>query len=107
MWRNWLGEVNAIPAESEKCGYKSRMTSVQVTAIDQNFLSNNNGERSILGNVNGINPIHTGLFGWRVPGRDVFHLHPITPLSLTSDDSNFVQNYSGVGSIFWGKKNQD
>ena len=42
-----------------------------------------------------------------VPGRGVFHLHPATPLSLKSDDSNFVQNYFGVGSIFWGKKNRD
>ena len=37
----------------------------------------------------------------------VFHLHPVTPLSFKSDDSNFVQNYFGVGSIFWGKRNWD
>ena len=36
-----------------------------------------------------------------------FHLHLVTPLSLKLDDSNFVQNYFGAGSIFWGKKNQD
>ena len=57
--------------------------------------------------------IHTGPFlAGAVPGGggavewSVFHLHPVTPLSLTSDDSNFVQNYFGVGSIFWGKKNR-
>ena len=33
-------------------------------------------------------------------GGVVFHLHPVTPLSFKSDDSNFVQNYSRVGSIF-------
>ena len=32
---------------------------------------------------------------------------PCTPLSLTSDASKFVQNYFGVGSIFWDKKNWD
>ena len=42
-----------------------------------------------------------------VPGGGVFHLHPVTPLSVKSDDSNFVQNYFGIGSIFWGKKNRD
>ena len=42
-----------------------------------------------------------------VPGRGVFHLHPVTPLSFNSDDSNFVQNYFGVGLMFWGKKNRD
>ena len=40
-------------------------------------------------------------------GVGVFHLHPATPLSLQSDYSNFVQNYFGVGSIFWCKKNWD
>ena len=40
-------------------------------------------------------------------GRGVFHLHPITPLSLQSDGSNFVQNYFGVGQMFCGKKNRD
>ena len=40
-------------------------------------------------------------------GRVVFHLHPVTPLSLQSDDSNFVQNYFGVRSIFCDKKNRD
>ena len=57
-----------------------------------------------------FNPIHTGLFLAGVvpgPGGDVFHLHPVTPLAFKSDDSNFVQNYFGVGSIFWGKKNRD
>ena len=34
-------------------------------------------------------------------------LHPVTPLSLKSDDSIFVQNYFGVGPIFCGKKNLD
>ena len=42
-----------------------------------------------------------------VPGRAVFHLHPVTPLSLKLNDSNFVQNYFGAGSIFWGKKNRN
>ena len=28
-------------------------------------------------------------------GEDVFHLHPVTSLSLKSDDLNFVQNYFG------------
>ena len=36
--------------------------------------------------------------------RGGFHLHPVTPLSFTSDDSNFVQNYFGVGAIFWGQE---
>ena len=50
-----------------------------------------------------------GLFGWCSTGGGgcVFYLHPVTPLSFKSDDSNFVQNYLGVGSIFWGKKNRD
>ena len=38
-----------------------------------------------------------------VPGEAV----PPPPLSFKSDDSNFVQNYFGVGSIFWDKKNRD
>ena len=47
-------------------------------------------------------------FGWFSTGvGSVFSLHPVTPLSFMSDDSNFVQNYFGVGSIFWGKKNRD
>ena len=51
-----------------------------------------------------------GFFDWCSTERGegggrCFHLHPVTPLSLRSDDSNFVQNYFGVGSIFWGKKN--
>ena len=47
-----------------------------------------------------------GFFGWcSTGGGGVFHLYPVTPLSLKSDDSNFVQNYFGVGSIFCGKKN--
>ena len=37
----------------------------------------------------------------------VFHLHPVTPLSFKSDDSNFVQNYFGVESMFWGKRKRD
>ena len=40
-----------------------------------------------------------------VPGA--FHLHPVTHLSLTSDDLKFVQNYFGVGLIFCGKKHWD
>ena len=36
-----------------------------------------------------------------------FQLHPLTPLSLKLDDSNFVPNYFGAGSIFWCKKNRD
>ena len=40
-------------------------------------------------------------------GGDIFHLHPVTPLSFMSDDSNFVQNHFGIGSIFWDKKNRD
>ena len=47
-----------------------------------------------------------GVFGWCSTGG-VFHLHPVTPLPLKSDDSNFVQNYLGVRSIFWFKKNRD
>ena len=35
-----------------------------------------------------------------VPGMGVFHLHPATPLSFKSDDSNFVQNSFGAGSVF-------
>ena len=42
-----------------------------------------------------------------VPGRRGFHLHPVTPLSFMPDDSNFVQNYFVVRSIFKGKENQD
>ena len=57
---------------------------------------------SIMHCISCFNPIHTGLFGWcSTGGRGggegrVFHLHPVTPLSLKSDNSNFVQNYSGV-----------
>ena len=40
-------------------------------------------------------------------GEGVFHLHPVTSLPFKLDDSNFVQNYFGEGSIFWGKKNRD
>ena len=36
-----------------------------------------------------------------------FHLHPVTHLSLKSDDSDFVQNYFGVGLIFCSKKHWD
>ena len=55
-----------------------------------------------------INPIHTGLFSLvQNRGEGVIHLHPVTPLSLKSDDSNFLQNYFGIGSVFWGKKNWD
>ena len=46
-----------------------------------------------------------GFFGW-CSTRGV-HLQPVTPLSLKLDLSDFVQNYFGAGSIFWGKKNQD
>ena len=39
------------------------------------------------------------VFGWCSigggGGGGCFHLHPATPLSLKSDDSNFVQNYFG------------
>ena len=49
-----------------------------------------------------------GFLAGVVPGGGgVFYLHPVTPLSFKSDDSNFVQNYFGVGSIFCGKKNRD
>ena len=57
-----------------------------------------------------FNPIHTGIFGWcstGLGGWGVFYLHSVAPLSFESDDSNFVQNYFGLGSIFWGKKNRD
>ena len=40
--------------KSRKYGYKSRMSSVHVTAIDQNFLLNNKGDMSLLGNINGM-----------------------------------------------------
>ena len=40
-----------------------------------------------------------GSGGWCGTGRGVFHFHPVTPLSFKSDDSNFVQNYFGVGSM--------
>ena len=40
-------------------------------------------------------------------GGGGFHLHLVTPLSHKSDDSSFVKNYSGVSSIFCGKKNWD
>ena len=47
-----------------------------------------------------------GYFGCcSIGGRGVFHLRPVTPLSLKLGDSDFVQNYFGAGSIFWGKKN--
>ena len=51
-----------------------------------------------------------GFFGWcstEGGGGGVFHLHPVTPLSFKSDNLNFVQNYFGIGSISWGKKNQN
>ena len=35
-------------------------------------------------------PFHTGLFLVGVVPEGVFHLHPVTPLSFKSDDSNFV-----------------
>ena len=47
-----------------------------------------------------------GFFGW-CSTRGVFHLHPVTPLSFKSDDLNFVQNYFGIGSVFWGNKTRD
>ena len=28
-------------------------------------------------------------------------------IAMGADGSNFVQNYFGVGSIFWGEKNRD
>ena len=55
-----------------------------------------------------INPVRTRLFlAGVVLGGDVFDLHPLTPFSLKSNDSNFVQNYFGIGSVFCGKKNRD
>ena len=49
-----------------------------------------------------------GFFGWcSTGGGGVFHLHPVTPLSFKSEDSNFVQDYFEVGSIIWGKRNRD
>ena len=39
--------------------------------------------------------------------RGVFYLHPVTPLSFKSDHSDFVQNYFGVGPVFYSKKNRD
>ena len=57
-----------------------------------------------------VNFIITGAFLAGVApggGGGVFHLHSVTPLPFKSDDSNFVQNYFGVGSIFWGKKSRD
>ena len=48
-----------------------------------------------------------GFFGWcSTGGGGVFYLHPLTPLSLKSDISNFVKNYFGIRSIFCGKKNR-
>ena len=47
------------------------------------------------------------LFEWCSTRRGVFRLHPVTPLSLKSNDSNFVQNYFGVRSTFCGSKNWD
>ena len=38
-----------------------------------------------------------GFFGWSSTGS-VFHLHPVTALSFKSGNSNFVQNYFGIGS---------
>ena len=35
-----------------------------------------------------------------------FHLHPVTPLSLKFEGSNFLQNYFWLRSIFCNKKNQ-
>ena len=57
-----------------------------------------------------FNPIKIipGFFPGVVPGGGgVFHLHPVIPLYLKLDDSNFVQNYFRAGSKFWGKKNRD
>ena len=50
--------------------------------------------------------LHRAFLACVVPGGG-FYLHPVTPLAFMSDDSNLVQHYSGVGSIFWGKKNLD
>ena len=54
-------------------------------------------------------PYHTGFLGWcSTEGLGgCFHLHPVTPLSFKSDNSNFVQNYFGIGSIFWDNKGRD
>ena len=51
----------------------------------------------------GVEVISPGNSVYVVPGG-VFHLHPVTPLSFKSDDSDVVQNYF---AIFWGKKNRD
>ena len=48
-----------------------------------------------------------GFFDWCSTGGGGVYLHPVTPLSLKLDDSNFVQNYFGVKSIFCDKKNRD
>ena len=48
-----------------------------------------------------------GFLAGVVPEGGVFHFYPVSPLSFKSDDSNFAQNYFGIGSIFWGKKNRD
>ena len=56
--------------------------------------------------LNHLNPAHIGFFG-QCSTWGAFHLHPVTHLSLKSDDLNFVQNYFGVGLIFCGKKNWD
>ena len=60
-------------------------------------------------NAENLNLVHAGLFlaGLVTGGGGGFHLHPVTPLSLKSDDSNFVQKYFGVRSIFCEKKNGD
>ena len=54
-----------------------------------------------------LNAIHTGLLLAGVVLRGPPPPYPVTLLSLKLDDSNFVQNYFGVGSIFWGEKNRD
>ena len=54
--------------------------------------------------MNSLTVFIASFFGWcstvRGGGGCVFHLHPVTHLSLKL-------NYFGAGSIFWGKKNYD
>ena len=50
-----------------------------------------------------------GFIGWCSTGGGggggVLYLHPLTPLSLKSDISNFVKNYFGIRSnILWQEK---
>ena len=52
-----------------------------------------------------LNPTHTGWCGAGGGGGRVnLHSVTVTPFSLKLDGSDFLQNYSGVRSIFWSKK---